>query len=152
MTPRPQKEKAKQAPNAVAHRWSKDSTTSCQLPLRLKRNAPDAMSARMRREEIPAFSESADRNASICPTAKSVDLLALPATVQGPSPRKTLRQKLDFSNTLSVFRRFKPSRQKYSSSIFQKYMFLSRHPASMRGAYASSRTWGGDAMDACGAA
>jgi hypothetical protein len=48
-----------------------------------------------------------------------------------------------------IFRiRVKPIREKYSSSVFQKYMLLSRRPASARGAYASSRTWKRDAMDA----
>ena len=48
-----------------------------------------------------------------------------------------------------IFRiRVKPVREKYSSSVFQKYMLLSRRPASARGVYASSRTWKRDAMDA----
>jgi hypothetical protein len=48
-----------------------------------------------------------------------------------------------------IFRiRVKPIREKYSPSVFRKYMLLSRRPASARGAYASSRTWKRDAMDA----
>ena len=55
-----------------------------------------------------------------------------------------------FPRPFNLFRSFKPYLQKYSSSNFPKYVFLSLHPASMRGANASSRTRGGDAMDALG--
>jgi hypothetical protein len=42
----------------------------------------------------------------------------------------------------------KPSRQKYFSSVFRKIMVDYPRPGPARGAYASSRTWAGDAMDA----
>src|SRR5215469_16400758 len=41
-----------------------------------------------------------------------------------------------------------PLSRKYCSSVFQKDMILCEHPASIRGAYASSRTLRRDAMDA----
>jgi hypothetical protein len=39
-------------------------------------------------------------------------------------------------------------RVKNFSSVFQNYVLVSRHPASFKGAYASSRTLKRDAMDA----
>jgi hypothetical protein len=46
--------------------------------------------------------------------------------------------------------RVQPSRKKYSSSVFQKYMIISAHPASMTRDVSTDRhePWGGDAMDA----
>jgi hypothetical protein len=48
-------------------------------------------------------------------------------------PTDRLR-KADFASAFKSIGRFKSWTEKYSSSVFQKYMFFSRHPALARGA------------------
>ena len=51
---------------------------------------------------------------------------------RGVKPRS--RHKAIFTNNFNLISPVQPSAQKYSSSVFQKSMFLLAHPVSVRGA------------------
>ena len=58
------------------------------------------------------------------------------------------RQANQFSLIQKSPRLSSPDRKNISLSLFRKSCVCCRHPAPARGTYASSRTWGGEAMDA----
>jgi hypothetical protein len=65
--------------------------------------------------------------------------------------KKALRAKTIFLNHFNLISPVQPSAQKYLSSVFQKTMFLSLHPESIRGAARDRhgrRIW--DAVDVRG--
>jgi hypothetical protein len=53
------------------------------------------------------------------------------------------REKIEFVRRLSSMRPFKGLGEKYFSFVLSEIVIISAHPASSRGAYASSRTWSG---------
>jgi hypothetical protein len=63
-----------------------------------------------------------------------------------------VHEKAKFASRFNRESLVQSSAQKYSTSVFQKFMFPSRHPASMKRDVSADRhePWGGDAMDADG--
>jgi hypothetical protein len=63
-----------------------------------------------------------------------------------------MRQQSNFAKRFKGESVVQPSAQKFSSSVFRKFMFFLRHPAPMKRDVSADRhdTWGGDAMDADG--